>query len=319
MCVVSAAAGCTGTSNRELAPSAVASASRQPTPSPVPKLPRRTFAYSTIGTTVVAIAYRVPSRTKAAGPITVVRFDPAHTRLVLHAGSAEPVPSGDWRRGPMIRPGERAHLVAAFNGGFKMQDAHGGWRSEGRTIVPLVRNAASVVIYADGGVDVGAWGREVPAPGRRVVSVRQNLQLLINRGRARRIHPPDQAVLDKWWGHAFLDAPLISRSALGVTADGALVWAAGTNITIAGLAHALLGAGVVRAMELDINAPLVRGFLFRGVAVLHTRTHGAQSALPLMIGQRQLRHDPGLANPAIAPHCTYLLPCSRDFFTVLAR
>ena len=285
----------------------------------MPKLPARTFAYSTVGTTVVAVAYRVPRRNKAEGPITVVRFDPLHTRLVLHAGSSEPVPGRSWHYGPVIRSAERTRLIAAFNGGFKMTDARGGWKSQGRTVVPLVRGAASVVMYADGGVDVGAWGREVPAPGRRVVAVRQNLQLLIDHGRPLRIHPPDQAVLDQWWGHAFLEAPLISRSAIGVTADGSLVWAAGTDITVAGLAHALLGAGVVRAMELDINAPLVRGFLYDGVATMHTRSRVARRALPLAVGQRQLLHDPGLTNSTIAPHCTYVLPCTRDFFTVLAR
>ena len=268
---------------------------------------------------MLSIAYLVPRATKAQGPISVVTFNAAHTRLVLHAGTVEPAPGLHLRHGAVIGRSVRAETVAAFNGGFKMSDARGGWLSDGRTVVPLVRGAASVVIYADGSVDIGAWGSEVPAPGRRVVSVRQNLQLLIDQGHAYRIHPSGQLLLNELWGHAFLDAPLISRSALGITAAGGLVWAAGTDITVAALAHALLHAGAVRAMELDINAPLVRGFLYAGNATVHTRTGVARRAVPLVVGQRQLRHDPGLTNPSIAPHCTYLVPCSRDFFTVLAR
>jgi len=44
-----------------------------------------------------------------------------------------------------------------------------------------------------------------------------------------------------------------ARSALGITADGHLIWAGGEHLTPAGLAAALLGARVVRAVELDIN------------------------------------------------------------------
>jgi hypothetical protein len=41
--------------------------------------------------------------------------------------------------------------------------------------------------------------------------------------------------------------------------------------------------------------------------------------VPLVIGQHQLTVDPGAHDASVAPHCTYLIPCSRDFFTVLRR
>ena len=40
--------------------------------------------------------------------------------------------------------------MAAFNGGFKMNAARGGYYTEGRVIDPLRTGAASLVIYADG-------------------------------------------------------------------------------------------------------------------------------------------------------------------------
>ena len=42
------------------------------------------------------------------------------------------------------------------------------------------------------------------------------------------------------------------RSAVGVDANGALVWAGG-RLTPADLANAIIAAGAVRAMEMDIN------------------------------------------------------------------
>ncbi|MCU1595460.1 MAG: hypothetical protein JWO12_2852 [Frankiales bacterium] len=217
--------------------------------------------------------------------------------------------------GPVIGAGERSRLIAAFNGGFKIRDAHGGWLSEGRTVVPLVRGAASVVTYADGFTDIGAWGVEVPDAHRRVVSVRQNLTLMIDRGLLLKTRPRSQRELDLWWGHAFREQPLISRSALAITRTGSLLWGAGTRITVAALAQALAAHGAVRALELDVNAPLVRGFLFPGVATVVAAGSVAARPVPLVIGQTQPASVPSRATP----HCDFVRACPRDFFTLLLR
>jgi hypothetical protein len=44
------------------------------------------------------------------------------------------------------------------------------------------------------------------------------------------------------------------RSGLGITNAGRLIWAGGEHLTVAALAHALLGAGLVRAVQLDVNS-----------------------------------------------------------------
>jgi len=51
--------------------------------------------------------------------------------------------------------------VAAFNGGFVMNVAKGGYYTEGRVVDPLRTGAASFVIYANGSVNVGAGQRLV--------------------------------------------------------------------------------------------------------------------------------------------------------------
>ena len=233
----------------------------------------------------------------------------------------QPGSAGPWLNGPKVGPDERRQLVAAFNAGFKMSDSRGGWLSEGRTVVPLVKGAASVVIYADGGVDIGSWGTEVPTPNRVVASVRQNLQLLIDHGRPRLQKAASENQLELWWGVAFQAAPLVSRSALGITADGTLVWAAGTDVTIPALTHALLAHGAVRALELDINAPFPRGFLYPGAGTVSPRPTPPDLALPLVAGQTQTAADytPSGSGAGSVPHCTYVTTCSRDFFTVITR
>jgi len=210
--------------------------------------------------------------------VTVLALDPQRTRLVLHAGSAEPTPGLAWRAGPQVSAAEQRSLVAAFNGGFKERDARGGWFSEGRAVTPLVPGAASVVIYADGTTDIGSWWTEVPAPGRTVASVRQNLRLLIDRGTPQRTHPVGQRQLDLWWGHAFRGQPLISRSALGITASGSLVWAAGTKVTVAALAWTIsrvslrdLGAAAARMPPTTVLLAVLLVIVTLSVAAFRSR------------------------------------------------
>lgn len=174
----------------------------------------------------------------------------------LYSGSESPGGLA-WRYTAPVRPAQAATLVAAFNGGFKMNDAHGGYYSEGHMAAPLVRGAASLVIYASGGVSLGAWGTDVGwAPG--IAAVRQNLVLLVDGGR------PTPAAAGNWhaWGNTCgatscaASAASIERqwrSGVGITADGALVYALGPALDPLQLAELLARAGVVRAMELDIN------------------------------------------------------------------
>ncbi len=286
---------------------------------PVPTLARGVSALSTVGSVPVVTVRLIGPAGPDQGAISVAVFNPARTQLVLHAGSLQPLPGGSWSYGPQVSPQERTVLLAAFNGGFKIADARGGWVSEGRTVASLVPGAASVVIYADGGTDIGSWGVEVPAAHRQVVSVRQNLQLLIDGGVPQHVVTISESELEQWWGTAYEGAPLISRSALGITASGALVWAAGTDVTVGALADALLAQGVQRALELDINAPLVRGFLYAEPATLTTSSPLDNGMLALVAGQTQPAAGQSPTGADAVPQCTYLTTCSRDFFTVLIR
>ncbi len=174
----------------------------------------------------------------------------------LYSGSESPG-GGPYRYTAPIHPSSARDLVAAFNGGFKMRAAKGGYYTEGRVIDRLRRGAASLVIYAGGRVDIGAWGSDV-GMSPRVVAVRQNLEPLVAGGR-----PTPRAGAD-WhaWGstcgasscaHSVPGIEHQWRTALGITSQGALVYTQGPALDPQQLAALLVRAGVIRGMELDIN------------------------------------------------------------------
>ena len=50
-------------------------------------------------------------------------------------------------------------LVAAFNAGFLMSAANGGYYTDNKTIIPLRTGAASFVVYKDGSFATRAMGK----------------------------------------------------------------------------------------------------------------------------------------------------------------
>ena len=195
-----------------------------------------------------------PGGTQPAG---VAWMDTRLLEARLYSGSESPG-GGPYRYTAPIGLNSAMTLVAAFNGGFKMEAANGGYYTEGRTIDPLRDGAASLVIYADGSVDVGEWGSELRM-SPQVVAVRQNLVPLVAQGR-----PTPLAGSAEWqvWGatcgegSCAASVPGIEhqwRSAVGVTGAGALVYVQGPALDPLQLAQLLVRAGVVRGMELDIN------------------------------------------------------------------
>ena len=227
--------------------------------------------------------------------IAVLSFDQRLLELRLHSGTGD-AGGSDWCCGPAVAGPERKLLVSAFNGGFKLSTGAGGFFSYGQVRARLRDGLGSIVTYADGSTDIGTWNQEVPAPGRQVVSVRQNLMLLIDHGT-----PAPTLGCLICWGATLGGVIDPARSALGVTSDGHLVWAGGEHLTVAQLARALLGAGVVRAVELDINPQWVASYLYG-----HRGRAGQLVPVPVVPHQVGV---PGF----------FLVPYSRDFFTVVAR
>jgi hypothetical protein len=185
--------------------------------------------------------------------ITIATFR-GPVRYTLHDGSQDPGPlAGKVRARASIGGTERARLLAAFNGGFLMKSLAGGYEQEGHVARRLRDGLTSLVIGRPGYAMIGVWGRDVPVPGQRVYSVRQNLWPLVAGGR-----PTRQSARWWRWGGTVGHVERVARSALGENSAGELMFAASMSTTPADLAAALAGRGAQVAMELDINPEWVQ-------------------------------------------------------------
>jgi Phosphodiester glycosidase len=277
--VVSVLAGCTSGGNAEKATAATLPTGAKtspaspnvPTPSdssPSPTSTRDPVAPGSSGTgpTIAAPSYtssaaaggsavwkpyNTGSQIWESGPGFAVEFDPSVVRFDLHAGSQVPGGAG-WTGGDMA---STKGLTAAWNGGFLMANgaSWGGIYLDGRTAFgPLRTNAASEVFYKDGTMDVLSWPGGVPSAA--VAGVRQNLVLLVSAGQLASTLVGGTSVAEHDWGYTNNPQnPDANRSAVGVTADGKVIYGAVKGASPLQLAQFMLRAGAVRAMQLDIN------------------------------------------------------------------
>jgi len=231
--------------------------------------------------------------------VGVAWMDTKLLKATLYSGSQIPG-GGPYSHTAPVQPGAADSLVAAFNAGFLMSGANGGYYTDGKAILPLRTGAASFVIYRNGTATVGQWGRDVTM-SPSVVSVRQNLDLLVDGGQP---VPGLNAADTTQWGNTLGNAIYVWRSGVGITADGALVYVGGPGLNITDLANLLVRAGAVRAMELDINTDWVNFSTYQPATPTGPAS-GANGAelLPAMTGTPARYFEPWWG---------------RDFFTMSA-
>ena len=220
----------------------------------------------------------------------VGRGDPnAWARAPLDAG-----PAIDWTsEGP-------AGVVAVFNGGFKQSAAAGGAVVDAVTLNPLVRGDMTIVLNRLGHWEMGTWGaRGFPTVGFNPIAYRQNLTPLVVNGAL-----TSAATSTNWqiWGSPLNNNPFQARTGLGVDANGNLIYVATMYPVLdRQVGEALIAAGAVTAMELDINP-----------------------YWPILGVSRQPLHAPGgvygvlLAGQMHSPS-VYDTGWQRDFFVALAE
>jgi hypothetical protein len=168
--------------------------------------------------------------------------------LALYPGYKGPNPTLSLARGPEeVPPSARPRLLATFNSGFYEYDSAAGFYVNHLLFHPMIRGLATVVRYRNGTVNVQAWNGG-PTPPPDVVMARQNLNLLVAGAR-----PTARAADNALWGSTLGGVPAVWRTALGITAQGDLVYAAAPDQTSASLAHIMVELHCVRAMQLDIN------------------------------------------------------------------
>ena len=204
--------------------------------------------------------------------VTLFRFRAGATAFALHAGSQDPGPVAGSPHGDSVRGAERSRLLAAFNGAFKVSAGTGGYLQDGVPVRSLRAGLATFAIDAAGNGLVGVWRHDIPRPGEHVVSAVQNLLPLVASGRMSP-HIDDRLS----WGATLGHVTYVARSGIGADARGNILYAASMSVGPRDLAAALLAAGAVNAMELDINPEWVQldyatrpgGVLHAGIALQH--------------------------------------------------
>ena len=264
---------------------------QSPASDPVPGEGVWTPIGSTVATLPAMYAARVrPDSTYTSEMASLMWFDSKLVNFLFVPGYQEP--GGPAPSGGALPEQYWSTVLANFNGAFRINDTQGGYMFDGVEINPLTDGAASAVLYKDGSMKVGMWGRDV-GQSKNVVSVRQNLKLIVDGSVS--------AVSDQFsWGATTHGENLAWRSAVGVRADGSVVYVGSPGLSAASMADTLVRAGVVRAMVLDMNDWWVAGFYF---------THAPDGA--------PICHK---LDPNMAGECDrFLNSYKRDSFQVLAR
>jgi len=211
------------------------------------------------GTTAIWIARIRPDTVHTSYWATVTWFDPKLVAFAQVPGSKVPEVSGLHNRSGQVPSKLRPFYVAGLNGGFLMRDSQGGYSYKGVEYRKLVDGKASLVTYKDGSFDVVKWGRDPVRPS--IQSVRQNMDLIVDGG-VSQVESEDQAKWGWVWQGVGSGKNLVWRSAIGIRADGTMVYVIGAAMSAKSLGDVLVRAGAQRAILLDMNAAYANGFLY---------------------------------------------------------
>lgn len=205
-------------------------------------------------------AFVRPDAVHTSYVVGVVWMDTNLLSAILYSGSQIPGGGPFWHSAP-VSSSRSTTLVAAFNSGFVMQNADGGYYSDDKAFKKLRKGAASVVIFKNGRMTVAKWGRDVVMTNQ-IASVRQNLDLIVDNSKeVHGLRNPES----KKWGTVVGPNEDVWRSGLGITPSGALVYVGGPGMSLSDLANVMLRAGVEEGMELDCGLDWVQFSSFSGV------------------------------------------------------
>jgi hypothetical protein len=211
------------------------------------------------GNSAIWIARIRPDEVHTSYWATVTWFDPRLVAFAQVPGTKVPEVSGLKNRTGQVPSNLKSYYVAGLNGGFLMRDSQGGYQLGSKVYQKLVSGKASLVTYQDGSLDVIQWGRDVVRPD--VQSVRQNMELIVDGG----VNQVDREDQSKWgwvWQGVGSGKNRVWRSAMGIRADGTVIYVMGEAMSAKSLGDVLVRAGVRRAILLDMNEAYANGFLY---------------------------------------------------------
>jgi hypothetical protein len=184
----------------------------------------------------------------------VVALDLRQIELRFVLGTAEPKatdPAGREVERPGLIPTEvQEALLAAFNGGFKLEHGHWGAGVGGTTIVTPREHGCTVAATRDGALLIDRWPDLEPQKDT-LVWWRQTPPCMFNDDKRHGgLWDPDA----KGWGAALEGDTVIRRSAIGLSKDRQVLFVGMSNHTAAqALADGMHHAGAVDIAQLDVN------------------------------------------------------------------
>ena len=264
----------------------------------LPQIGWQAYGPKVNGEPVMAQSLLTLDPTRPYAGIALVRIDLSKLQLHMMPGFLEPSHSADVQHAfpnlGLMPASDQSRLVAAFNGGFKAINGQYGMMVNGVTLLPPTPGIATIAIYRDGHIQIGAWGQDI-LPTSDIAAYRQNCPLILQNGQLN----PEVSVDNRMvWGQTIGNKEVTWRTAIGITQDGRyLIYAVGNGSTVNTLAQALQNAGAYNAMQLDINRHYAHFVTYQSA----DNTNSSLSAVQLL---SQMENDPTI----------YLVAHSRDFF-----
>lgn len=154
---------------------------------------------------------------------------------------------GRWKNWKSVMPAAVPSLIAAFNGGFRLQHIKGGYFTEGRVVRPLKVDEATLGIKNDGTLAMGIYGRDMTNDGTWK-TLRQNLPPIVTNGQISISKYPNT-----YWGNNYHNVLYGYRTGLCSRKDGRLMFIMVGDVNITLLGKTMVSMGCVTGMQLDIN------------------------------------------------------------------
>ena len=224
--------------------------------------------------------------TGSANGAFVAWMDPQLTKPVVVPGTGDPLGS-PW--GGQVAPDQRPFLVSAFNGGFKFGDFDGAVMAFGASYRSPVAGQGSLIVYDDGSYTVGRGDVTTIRTSASPRSVRTSGCSSTGERPLRQPRTP---------AHGAGRSPVSRRRAAWSASTRKAPRVGRRSVEPARPRNALIAAGAVRGMQMDINPDWVN---FNSYDV----------------GADNVAHGNGIFG-ATGPD-RYLRPDGRDFVAVLVR
>lgn len=208
--------------------------------------------------------------------VLLVAMDSRQLQIGMEGGVEDPKPlTGARGEGRIPRdPAVLSRVVGAFNGAFKTTHGQYGMMVNRRVLLPPKPGAATVVALQDGRAGLGSWPSSDAIPAE-VVSYRQNLEPLVE---DMKVAPSGRVQ----WGFQLPGTSFLThRSGLCLTNAGHLVYAWGGEVSAITLGNAMVQAGCVYGIHLDMN-PHHTAFAFTDIRDPAKRDFDAKILTPEM-------------------------------------